>query len=385
MAFDDSKLNKHDAVYHKLLYDIFTNPELNFRDAERTVIDTIGVFGPQYEYDIRDGSIPLSNTKVIPYKKQLFPEVVGFMRNETNLRWYLEQEMNIWTANAFDFYRRKLDPNHSWNKVKKDSPEFHEAKEEYKKLVLSGEEPEAGDLGMFYPAQWRAFKGVVEKELGPEVELVDQLGNMIDKLRDDPTGRYAIVTAWNPFDVENKTAALAPCHCLFQAYRFTDLEGEDRLSLKMYQRSADSLLGVPFNNAQYATVTSTIAHLLGIKPGKFIHTFGDLHLYVGNGERANWYRERQNLSWLQRSLQEKDPAQVYEELSDRLPSEGDYEGYDHVPYAIKQLARESTAEPAKLIVHARSLDDIVVDDLEVVGYTKPDKLLVNDVPARMAA
>ena len=385
MAFDDSQLNKYDAVYHRLLYDILTSPELNFRDAERTVIDSIGVFGPQYEYDLRDGTIPLSGTKTIPFKTQLFPEVVGFMRNETNLRWYLEQGMNIWTANAFDFYRRRLEDGHPWKTPEKDSPEFHEAAQEYETLVLSGKDPNAGDLGMFYPAQWRSFRGIVEKELGPEVMQVDQLSNMIEKLQKDPTGRYALVTAWNPFDVENKTAALAPCHCLFQAYRFTDVEGEERLSMKMYQRSADSLLGVPFNNAQYATITSTIAHLLGIKPGRFIHTFGDLHLYVGRGERSAWYKDRKNLAWLQRALQEQEPAQVYEELTDRLPSEGDYEGYDHVPFAIKQLARKSTGEPPKLKVHAQSIDDIVVDDLEVIDYKRPEKLLINGQRAMMAS
>ena len=131
MSLNTHGLNKHDTVYHQLTYDILMSPQLNFRKADRVVIDTMGVFGNQVEYDLSDETIPLSNTKNIGYKTQLFPEVVGFMRNENNLKWYLEQGMNIWTPNAFNFYRNKLDDSHKWKHLEKDSPEFNNALTEF--------------------------------------------------------------------------------------------------------------------------------------------------------------------------------------------------------------------------------------------------------------
>lgn len=109
---EDSSLNKHDKAYHQHSYDLLTSSKLNFRKASRTVIHTIGSFGTQAVYDLSDESFPLSQTKPIGYKSQLLPEIVGFIRNETNLKWYLEQGMTIWTANAFNFYRNKLPDDH---------------------------------------------------------------------------------------------------------------------------------------------------------------------------------------------------------------------------------------------------------------------------------
>ncbi len=383
-----NNLNKHDEVYHGLTYDILTSKFFNFRKADRVVIDTMGVFGNQVEYDLSDGTIPLSNTKNIGYKTQLIPEVVGFLRNENNLKWYLEQGMKIWTPNAFDFYRKKLEDGHPWKKLKKDTKEFNEALPEFEELVMSGEDPKAGDLGEFYPRQWRSFKGVKEIEgKDPEIVYVDQLKNLIDMMREKPTSRYGLVTAWNPFDVKAGTAALAPCHCLFQAYRYEDLEGEERLDLKMHQRSADHLLGVAFNAPQYAILTATIAELVGVKPGRFIHSFGDLHLYIGhNGsERANWYKNKENVKWLQTELKEKGPNNALENLLDRLPPE-ELQGYDHVPFALQQLGRESNSDPARLEISAKNLDDITVKDVEVKGYKRAPKLeLYDGVNPKMAS
>lgn len=385
MSLDTTKLNKHDAVYHQLTYDILTSKKLNYRKADRVVIDTMGVFGNQVEYDVSDETIPLSNTKNIGYKSQLFPEVVGFMRNETNLKWYLEQGMGIWTANAFNFYRKTLDDDHPWKKLGKDTPQFNEALLEYEDLVRSGKNPKAGDLGKFYPSQWRSFEGVKKTDDGLEIVLVDQLQDMVDKLINSPSGRYAIVSAWNPYDVKYGNAALAPCHVVYQAYRYEDIEGVERLDMKMFQRSADHLLGVAFNAPQYVAILSTIANIVGVKPGSFYHSFGDLHLYIGKGERAEWYKDKKNMQWLQKELREKDPNEVYDNLMNRLPSEGDFKGYDHVPYAIMQLGRESCALPAGLQVEANNLDDVEVKDLKVEGYVRAPKLLIDKQRPRMAS
>ncbi len=386
MGLDLTNLNKHDKVYHQLTYDILTSPMLNYRKADRVVVDTMGVFGNQVVYDLTDETIPLSNTKNIGYKTQLFPEVVGFMRNENNLKWYLDQGMKIWTPNAFNFYRKNLDDKHPWKNLKKDSSEFNEALMDFEDLVKSQKDPKAGDLGEFYPRQWRSFKGARETENGAEIVRVDQMNDLIDKLTNQPSGRYALVTAWNPFDVKTGTAALAPCHCLFQAYRYEDMQGVERLDMVMHQRSADHHLGVAFNAPQYSAITSTLANIIGVKPGRFIHNFGDLHLYIGhNGsERANWYKDKKNMQWLQNELKNEAPKDVLENLLDRLPTE-DVPGYDHVPFAIKQLGIASNSEPAKLKVHTKSLDAIEVKDLEVIDYKRPEKITVNGTNAKMAS
>jgi len=389
MGIKLSTLNKHDKVYHKLTSDILMSKFFNFRQADRAVIDTMGVFGNQVEFDLSDGTIPLSNTKNIGYKSQLIPEIVGFMRNENNLKWYLEQGMKIWTSNAFDFYRKKLQEDHPWKKLKKDTVEFNKALPEFEALVLSGTDSKAGDLGEFYPKQWRSFKGMQEIE-GKDLEIVyvDQLQNLIETMKKTPTSRYGLVTAWNPFDVRAGTAALAPCHCLFQVYMYNDLKGDMRLDLKMYQRSADHLLGVAFNAPQYAILTSVIAKLVGAKPGRFIHTFGDLHLYIGHSgsERANWYKNKKNITWLKKELRKNGPNETLEKLLERLPAE-EIPGYDHVPYAIQQLGRESNAEPAKLEVTANNLNSIEVQDIKIIGYDKrPPKLeLYGGINPQMAS
>lgn len=386
-------LNKHDKVYHQLSYDILTGVGLNFRKAERTVIDTMGVFGNQVEYDLSDETIPLSNTKPIGYKSQLIPEIVGFLRNENNLKWYLEQGMKIWTANAFDFYRTNLsdkEDKYGWKNLKKDTPEFRAELGNYEELVLSGKDPKAGDLGQFYPAQWRSFKGTKFTPEGLEIVEVDQIENMIHLLKTQPTGRYAIVTAWNPVDIKLKSAALAPCHCLFQGYRYTDVEGVERLDVKLLQRSADHLLGVAFNAPQYALLTSYLAAAVGVKPGRFIHSFGDLHLYIGHHgqDRANWYRNTDNIQWLRKQVKENDPKMVLDELLNRLPSEGANPGYDHVPYMLQQLARQSNSEPINLSVNYRPLDEVEVNDFKVDKYKIVDrapKLEISGVTPKMAS
>lgn len=380
----DSELNKHDKIYHQLSYELLTSHKLNFRKADRTVIHTIGSFGLSATYDLSDGSFPLSQTKPIGYKSQLIPEIAGFIRNETNLKWYLEQGMTIWTPNAFNFHRKKLPDGHKWKDLRKDTPEFEQALEEYEEVVLSGEHPEAGDLGRFYPEQWRNFAGQVDSE----AVYVDQLQDLETRLQENPTSRYHVVTAWNPVDVKFKQAALAPCHNMFQAYRYTDREGEDRVDVQMYQRSCDHLLGGGFNPPQYAALTSKIAANIGAKPGEFKHIFGDIHLYVGGDKRAEWYAEEENLRWLQDMIESEHPHTVLEELQQRLPDEKGTPGYDHVPYMLKQLGIKSHAEPPKLHVKATPLNQTAVDDFTVEGYSlndRPEKVYINDQRPRMAS
>lgn len=397
---NNPNLNSQDKQFHQYMYDVLTSHMLNFRDAARTVVPTIGGFGDQIKYDLRDGTIPLSMTKPIGIKTQLLPEIAGFLQGQNNLKWYKERGMNIWDKNAFNFYRNTLKDTHQWSNknLQKDTPEFVKATQEYAKYVLSGENPKAGDLGNFYPIQWRKFKGVKnvpEAPKGVEIVEVDQINNLVEELIERPTNRYAIVTAWNPVDVKFNQAALAPCHNMFMAYRYTDIDDVDRVSVQLFQRSADIYAGVNFNNAQYSLMTKAIAHVVGAQPGEFIHTFGDNHFYCGHKDapRHEWYDNKKNLRWLQSQLKNPDilAEETLDSLLKKLPSEENLIGYDHVPYVLKQLSRESTMMTApKVEILSSSLDTIDVKDFKVSGYKyktpeRPETILINGYKDQMAS
>lgn len=397
-------LNSQDKQFHQYVYDVLTNPMLNFRTAERTVVPTIGSFGSQITYDLTDGSIPLSMTKPIAIKNQLLPEIAGFLRGETNLKWYRDRGVTIWNKNTFNFYRTNhLPKEHKWSlkNLQKDTPAFNEALQEYDELLQTSDDPRVGDTGNFYPVQWRQFKGLKNAAQAPsgyEIIEVDQIQNLIEELIERPTNRYAIVTAWNPIDVKLNQAALAPCHNMFMAYRHVDLEGVDRVSVKLFQRSADIYAGVNFNNMEYATITNTLAEIVGSKPGFFIHSFGDEHAYAGHkdSERVGWYQNNNNLLWLQNELKNPDSSAEasLEKLLHVLPTENEHIGYDHVPYLVKQLSRISKGPAPKLEVLNTDINTLDVDDFRITGYDfnrdpaksqRPEKILINGYKDQMAS
>jgi len=223
-------------VYLDLLRDVITNG----RDRlDRTGVGTRSVFGRQLRFDLTAG-FPLLTTKRL-YFKGVVGELLWFLSGDTNVNWLQAQGIHIWDEWA----------------------------------------TETGALGPIYGAQWRAWPT-------PDGRLIDQLAELVDAIRTRPYSRRLVVTAWNPADLpreelspqDNVRAgrmALAPCHCLFQ---FQVAEG--RLSCQLYQRSADLFLGVPFNIASYALLTHLIAQQCDLEPGEFIHTFGDLHLYLNH-------------------------------------------------------------------------------------------------------
>src|ERR1700759_5315947 len=198
---------------------------------DRTGTGTISVFGHQARYDLADG-FPMMTTKKL-FKKGIIYELLWFLRGETNVRWLQERGVSIWDEWA--------DAN--------------------------------GDLGPVYGSQWRSWPDGHGGQ-------IDQIAGVIRSIRTKPESRRHIVTAWNPAEVDDM--ALPPCHCLFQFY-----VAKGTLSCQLYQRSADIFLGVPFNIASYALLTEMVAHVTGLKPGEFIHTFGDAHLYLNHVEQAH--------------------------------------------------------------------------------------------------
>ena len=197
---------------------------------DRTGTGTISVFGYQMRFDLADG-FPLVTTKKL-HVRSIVHELLWFIRGDTNVRYLHEHGVTIWDEWA----------------------------------------DERGDLGPIYGAQWRAWPA-------PDGSTVDQLRMVVEGLRRDPDSRRHIVTAWNPGMLP--AMALPPCHILFQFY-----VAGGHLSCQLYQRSADAFLGVPFNIASYALLLAMVAQVTGLKPGEFVHTFGDAHLYRNHLEQA---------------------------------------------------------------------------------------------------
>jgi thymidylate synthase len=197
---------------------------------DRTGTGTYSMFGAQARFPLADG-FPLVTTKKV-HVKSVIHELLWFLRGDTNIKYLNEHGVTIWDEWA----------------------------------------DEHGDLGRVYGAQWCDWRTADGKS-------IHQIDRVIDQIRSNPDSRRLIVSAWNPGEIE--TMALPPCHTLFQFYV---QEGE--LSCQLYQRSADIFLGVPFNIASYALLTLMVAQVCGLKPGTFVHTFGDLHLYSNHVEQA---------------------------------------------------------------------------------------------------
>ena len=222
------KLNPGEQQYLHLLGHVL---EHGAAKGDRTGTGTRSVFGWQMRFAL-DSGFPLLTTKKLHFKSILY-ELLWFLRGETNVRWLQERGVTIWD-------------------------EWADAD---------------GELGPVYGYQWRNWKT-------PDGRAIDQISRVIEAIRKTPESRRHIVTAWNPADVDRM--ALPPCHALFQFY-----VADGRLSCQLYQRSADLFLGVPFNIASYSLLTLMVAQVTGLKPGDFVHTLGDAHLYLNHFEQAH--------------------------------------------------------------------------------------------------
>ena len=264
--------------YLDLLADILAH---GVERSDRTGTGTKGVFGRQIRFDLAQG-FPLLTTKKL-HLKSIVVELLWFLRGETNIAWLKQRGVSIWDEWA----------------------DAH------------------GELGPVYGKQWRSWAA-------PDGRSIDQISNLVKGLKANPYSRRHIVSAWNPADVDDM--ALPPCHCLFQFFVAPDVEGVDRLSCQLYQRSADVFLGVPFNIASYALLVLMMAKATGLQPGEFVHTFGDAHLYLNHVDQA-----RTQLGRAPRPL----PTMHVADKTDLFAfDEGDFvlEGYDPHPHIKAPIA-----------------------------------------------
>ncbi len=253
-------------AYLDLLEHVLTNGK---ERGDRTGVGTIGVFGAQARFDLRE-TFPCLTTKKL-HLRSIIHELLWFLKGETNIQYLKDHGVSIWDEWA----------------------------------------DEDGNLGPVYGKQWRSWSS------GAAGDTIDQIGRVVESIRKNPTSRRHIVSAWNPSDVDEM--ALPPCHALFQFYVNTTTR---ELSCQLYQRSADLFLGVPFNIASYALLTLMMAQVCDLKPGEFVHTFGDLHLYQ-----------------------------------------------NHLEQAREQLGRELRPLPVmKLNPEVKAIDGFVFEDFELIGY-----------------
>lgn len=234
---------------------------------DRTGTGTLSVFGHQMRFDLRDG-FPLVTTKKV-HLKSIIHELLWFIQGDTNIRYLVKNGVNIWNDWPFQSWLRETGQDEKFPMY---TPQWREQMKLFVERVIADDQfaKEYGELGPVYGHQWRNFEGV------------DQLAQIVEDIKTNPDSRRLIVSAWNPKDIPVMAkSGLPPCHTLFQFY-----VTEGRLSCQLYQRSADVLLGVPFNIASYALLTLMIAQVTNLQPGDFVHTFGDAHLYSNHMEQV---------------------------------------------------------------------------------------------------
>jgi thymidylate synthase len=234
---------------------------------DRTGTGTVSIFGYQMRFNLADG-FPLVTTKRV-HLKSILHELLWFIKGDTNIKYLVQNGVGIWNDWPYQNWLRETGQAQNLQMY---SSEWRLVMKEFIERIKSDDTfaRQYGDLGPVYGKQWRNFGGV------------DQLTNLVNDIKTNPDSRRLIVSAWNPQDIPVMIkSGLPPCHSLFQFYVV-----EGRLSCQLYQRSADVFLGVPFNIASYAILTMMIAQVTGLRPGDFIHTFGDAHLYLNHMEQV---------------------------------------------------------------------------------------------------
>ena len=273
--------------------------------TDRTGTGTKSVFGHQMRFDLSEG-FPLLTTKKV-FLKGIIHELLWFLNGDTNIKYLVDNGVHIWDNDAYRYY----------NELCVKEGVLPVAMEEFLRAAQEGiESPiegyKFGDLNHVYGYQWRSWPR-------PNGEAIDQIQQAVDLITKSPDSRRIIVSAWNVADVEKM--ALPPCHSLFQFY-----VADGKLSCMLYQRSADTFLGVPFNIASYALLTMMMAQVCGLEAGEFVHTLGDTHLYLNHFEQVD-----EQLSRTPRALPKMKINPEVKSIFDFKYEDFTLEGYDPYP------------------------------------------------------
>ena len=283
------------------------------KKEDRTGTGTVSVFGYQMRFDLED-SFPRLTTKKVNLDS-IIHELLWFISGDTNISYLVKNGVNIWNDWPYQSY---LKQTHQEKDYPMHSKEWKDKMKEFIEQIKNDDNfaKVYGDLGPVYGKQWRDFEGV------------DQLNQVIEDIKSSPDSRRLIVSAWNPKDIPVMVkSGLPPCHTLFQFY-----VSEGRLSCQLYQRSADVFLGVPYNIASYAILTRMIAQATGLKPGEFIHTLGDAHLYNNHLEQVEEQLSRVPFPCPKLSIN-KDKDTIFNfSISDFELI--DYQAHPHIPAPI---------------------------------------------------
>jgi thymidylate synthase len=289
--------------------------ETGIKKEDRTGTGTISIFGHQMRFNLQDG-FPLMTTKKVNLDS-IIHELLWFIRGETNIRYLVQNGVNIWNDWPFQSW---LNETGQADKYATHSKEWKEMMKTFVETVIADEgfASQYGDLGPVYGKQWRDFEGV------------DQLEQVIEGIKNSPDSRRLIVSAWNPKDIPVMIkSGLPPCHTLFQFY-----VSNGRLSCQLYQRSADVFLGVPYNIASYALLTLMIAKVSGLEPGEFVHSFGDTHIYLNHLEQVNEQLSRDPHSLPQLKIKNNRSSLFEFEINDFELTEYDPHPFISAPIAV---------------------------------------------------
>ena len=271
-----------------------------FKD-DRTNTGTYSLFGCQKRYDLSEG-FPLVTTKKV-HLKSIIIELLWFISGDTNIKFLVDNGVRIWNDWPYETFKKS--PDYKGEDIKEFAEKIKQSSDFAKKY---------GDLGPVYGKQWRNFNGI------------DQLSWLINEIKTNPNSRRLIISAWNPSEISNM--ALPPCHCFMQFY-----VNNNKLSCQLYQRSADTFLGVPFNIASYSLFTMMIAQVCDLDVGEFIHTTGDTHIYSNHLEQVKLQLTRTPKK-LPKMIINKDVKNIY----DFKYSDFTLEGYDPYPLIRGKVA-----------------------------------------------
>ena len=308
--------NKEEKQYLNLLKELLEN---NDEKSDRTGVGTISKFGHQMRFDLSKG-FPLLTTKKVFFKTILI-ELLWFLSGDTNIKYLVDRNVKIWNEWPFTNY---LKQNNLEEEYKKYSKEWEEKLDWFVNEIKNRDENDEfvkkwGELGPVYGKQWRDFNGV------------DQISKIINQIKENPNSRRLIVSAWNPNQIDEMAkAGLPPCHTLFQFY-----VKNGKLSLQLYQRSADLFLGVPFNIASYSLLAHIIAKLCNLEVGEFIHTFGDVHIYLNHKNQVKEQLLREIYEFPQLEI---NPNKKFDKVEDFKVEDFKVINYECHPYIWAPIA-----------------------------------------------